>query len=198
SPKKMSVSGALFDLVKLDDVSKNQLAKLSNTELYDLLEAYTKEYDSEFYEIISAQKEKVLEILNIGRVGPKPRKDIAKLSEIKDYISYFFPELYQPDYTFPENISEEDRKALISEYKDIYDETDTQDEWFQKIKDLSEKHGFTSNMKEYKKNPDAFKGNVAQVSTVLRVQICGRQNTPDTYEVFRVMGSDLVKERLSL
>ncbi len=198
SPKKMSVSGALFDLVKLDDVSKNEIAKLSNTELYELLEEYTKEYDKEFYAIITAQKEKVLDILNIGRVGPKPRKDIAKLSEIKDYISYFFPELYQPDYQFPENISEEDRNLLITEYKDIYDENDTQDEWFQKIKDLSERHGFTSNMKEYKKNPEAFKGNVAQVSTVLRVQICGRQNTPDTYEVFRVMGNELVKARLSL
>ena len=194
----LCISGALFDLVKLDDVSKNELAKLTNTELYALLEEYTKEYDKEFYDIITAQKNKVLEILNIGRTGPKPRKDIAKLSEIKDYISYFFPELYQPEYQFPENISEEDRNILISEYKEIYDENDTQDEWFQKIKDLSEKHGFTSNMKEYKKNPDAYKGNVAQVSTVLRVQICGRQNTPDTYEVFKVMGNDLVKSRLSL
>ncbi len=198
SPKKMSVSGALFDLVKLDDVSKNEIAKLSNTQLYELLEEYTKEYDNEFYQIITAQKDKVLAILNIGRTAPKPRKDIAKLSEIKDYISYFFPELYQPDYTFPENILEEDRKTLITEYKEIYDENDTQDEWFQKIKDLSEKHGFTSNMKEYKKNPEAYKGNVAQVSTVLRVQICGRQNTPDTYEVFKVMGNELVKARLSL
>lgn len=198
SPKKMSVSGALFDLVKLDDVSKNELAKLKNVELYELLEAYTKEYDKEFYDIITAEKEKVLQILNIGRVGPKPRKDIAKLSEIKDYISYFFPALYQPEYVFPENISEEDRKALILEYREIYDENDTQDEWFQKIKDLSERHGFTANMKEYKKNPDAYKGNVAQVSTVLRVQICGRQNTPDTYEVFKVMGNELVKARLSM
>ena len=84
------------------------------------------------------------------------------------------------------------------EYQQIYDENDTQDEWFQKIKDLSERHGFTSDMKAYKKDPAAFKGNVAQVSTVLRVQICGRQNTPDTYEVFRVMGNELVKSRLSL
>ncbi len=198
SPKKMSVSGALFDLVKLDDVSKNELAKLTNTQLYELLETYTKEYDKEFHEIITAQKEKVLRILNIGRTGAKPRKDIAKLSEIKDYISYFFPQLYQPDYTFPENISQKDREALILEYQQIYDENDTQDEWFQKIKDLSERHGFTSDMKAYKKDPAAFKGNVAQVSTVLRVQICGRQNTPDTYEVFKVMGNELVKARLSL
>ena len=196
SPKKMSVSGALFDLIKLDDVSKNEIAKFTNIELYNLLLDYTNEYDKDFHSLITKYEEKTKEILNIGRTSPKPRKDIAKLSQVKDYISYYFDELYAPDYSYPENICEDDRKTILNEYIGIYSEEDSPDEWFNKIKDLAEKHGYTGNMKEYKKNPEAFKGNIAQVSTVIRVAVTGRQNTPDMYDVFKVMGSDMVKTRL--
>lgn len=196
SPKKMSVSGALFDLVKLDDISKNMISKMSAEEVYNLTYDYAKAYDSELFEIMGNNKQTVIDILSIGRGGNKPRKDIAKLSQVKDYISYFFDEIYTPDYTFPTEVTEEDRKAILAEYKNVYDEKDDSQEWFGKIKEISEKYGYTTNMKEYKKNPESFKGNVAHVSTVIRVAICGRMNTPDMCDVLKVMGKEKVIERL--
>ncbi len=196
SPKKMSVSGALFDLVKLDDISKNMVSKMTAEEVFNLTYDYAKAYDNELFEIMENNKQKVIDILNIGRGGNKPRKDIAKLSQVKDYISYFFDEIYSPDYTFPTEVTEEDRKSILSDYKNTYDENDDSNQWFSKIKEISEKYGYTTNMKEYKKNPDGFKGNIAHVSTVIRVAICGRMNTPDMYDVLKVMGKDKVTERL--
>ena len=196
SPKKMSVSGALFDLVKLDDVSKNQIAKLSNTELYNEICKYAENYDKQFFELIRKYEDKTKAILNIGRTGAKPRKDIAKLSQMKNYISYYFDEIYEPEYNFPENVSVDDRIAILNDYKEIYSDNDTSDEWFTKIKNLGEKYGYTGNMKEYKQNPESFKGNVSHVSTVIRVGVTGRENTPDMYDVFKVMGSEFVKKRL--
>lgn len=196
SPKKMSVSGALFDLVKLDDVSKNYISRLTSQEVFSLVSEWAEKYDSDFYKLICENKEKVVAILNIGRGGNKPRKDIAKLTQVKDYISYFFDELYAPEYDFPECVSEEDRKSILTDYYNIYDEKDDNGEWFNKIKQISEKYGYTTNMKEYKKNPDGFNGNVAHVSSVIRVAICGRVNTPDMCDVLKVMGKEKVKERL--
>lgn len=196
SPKKMSVSGALFDLVKLDDISKNMISKMSAEEVFNLTYNYAKAYDSELFEIMGNNKQTVIDILSIGRGGSKPRKDIAKLSQVKDYISYFFDEIYTPDYTFPTEVTEEDRKAILAEYKNVYDEKDDSQEWFGKIKEISEKYGYTTNMKEYKKNPENYKGNVAHVSTVIRVAICGRMNTPDMCDVLKVMGKEKVIERL--
>ena len=196
SPKKMSVSGALFDLVKLDDVSKNYISKLTAEEVFALVSEWAEKYDAEFNSLLNANKEKVIAILNIGRGGNKPRKDIAKLTQIKDYISYFFDELYKPEYDFPECVAEEDKKNILTDYYNAYDENDDNSQWFGKIKEISEKYGYTTNMKEYKKNPDEFKGNISHVSTVIRVAICGRVNTPDMYDVLKVMGKDKVKERL--
>ena len=196
SPKKMSVSGALFDLVKLDDVSKNYISLMKAEEVYKLVLEYAKNYDAEFYKLLLENKEKTIAILNIGRNSAKPRKDIARLSQIKDYISYFFDEIYEPDYTFPKEVLEDDRKNILADYLKTYDENDDSGEWFNKIKQISEKYGYTTNMKEYKKNPQDFKGNIAHVSTVIRVAVCGRMNTPDMYGVFKVLGKDKVKERI--
>ncbi len=196
SPKKMSVSGALFDLVKLDDVSKNYISLMKAEDVYELVLEYAKNYDADFYKLLLENKEKTIAILNIGRGGAKPRKDIARLSQIKDYISYFFDEIYEPDYTFPKEVLEDDRKNILADYLSTYDENDDSGEWFNKIKQISEKYGYTTNMKEYKKNPQDFKGNIAHVSTVIRVAVCGRMNTPDMYDVFKVLGKDKVKERI--
>ncbi len=196
SPKKMSVSGALFDLVKLDDVSKNYISLMKAEEVFELVLDYAKSYDEDFYKLLCENKDKVINILNIGRGGAKPRKDIARLSQIKDYISYFFDEIYVPDYTFPQEVSEEDRKLILSDYISSYNENDDSGVWFDKIKQISEKYGYTTNMKEYRKNPQDFKGNIAHVSSVIRVAVCGRMNTPDMYDVLKVIGLEKVKERI--
>lgn len=191
--KKMSLSGALFDMVKLNDVSKNVISLMTAQKVYSLLSAWAKEYDPELYSLLSHNPEKAQAILNIDRDNPKPRKDIACWSEIRDYVSYFYGELYSPDYSLPENINRADACEILSKYKNIYKAEDTKEEWFAKIKELCSDCGFTPNVKEYKQNPGSFKGHVGDVSTVIRVAVTSRTNTPDLYYIMRILGDEALK-----
>ena len=195
--KKMSVSGALFDMVKFNDVSKNVISIMSADKVYQYTAEWAKEYDKEFYEIISKNPEYSTAILNVDRDTPKPRKDIACWSEVKDYISYYFDETYENAFDMPENITADMAKEILTAYIAVYNENDTKDEWFQRMKGLCEPLGYTPNVKEFKKNPEAFKGHVGDVSTVIRVAVTGRRNTPDLYSIMSLLGREKVMERLN-
>ncbi|MBP3329043.1 MAG: glutamate--tRNA ligase [Clostridia bacterium] len=194
--KKMSPSGCLFDLVKLTDVSKNVISVKKAKDIYNELLVWSKEYDADLYSALTADKDFAVNMLNIDREVPKPRKDIAKWSEVKDYYSYFFEDFYTTEYSFPENISKEDVAAILEAYKAVVDAADDKDTWFSKIKDLCEPLGFTPNVKEYKKNPDAYKGHVGDVSTIVRIALTSRRNTPDLHAIIALLGNDKVKARL--
>jgi glutamyl-tRNA synthetase len=195
--KKMSSSGCLFDLVKLTDVSKNVISLMNADTVYERVSEWAKAYDEEFYKALSADKQKSTAILNIDRENPKPRKDIAKWSEVKDYISYFFPQYYKKDYTLPENIAKEDAAKIVEEYANIFSLADDKEMWFNRIKEMCAPLGFTPNVKEYKKNPDGFKGHVGDVSTVIRIALTSRKNTPDLYSIMALLGEDEIKARLN-
>lgn len=195
--KKMSASGALFDLNKLNDVSKNVISLMTADEVYEKALVWAKAFDEELYNLLSADEAFAKGILSIDRGTAKPRKDIAKWDEIKDYISYFYNEIYTPDYTLPENVSKEDAAAVLEAYLNVFDAEDDKDTWFNKIKELCEPLGFTPNVKEYKKNPEAFKGHVGDVSTVIRIAITSRRNTPDLHSIIALLGNDEIKARLT-
>lgn len=194
--KKMSASGCLFDLVKLNDVSKNVISVMTAGEVYDNITAWAEKYDEELYALFTKNPDYAKAILNIDRENPKPRKDIARWSEVKDYISYFYNELYEPEFILPENISSSDAAKILDRYKSVYNENDTKDEWFAKIKDMCEPLGFTPNVKEYKKNPDAYKGHVGDISSVIRIAVTSRANTPDLYMIMKLLGKDEVIARI--
>lgn len=194
--KKMSVSGALFDMVKLNDISKNVISLMPAKKVYDYTAEWAKQYDSDFYAVLTRDENFSVNILNIDREGPKPRKDIACWSEVKDYVSYFFPEYFSGEFELPENIQKEDAKAILDSYSKVFSSSDDKDTWFAKIKDLCEPLGFTPNVKEYKKNPEAFKGHVGDVSTVIRLAVTGRKNTPDLHSIMALAGDGTVKARL--
>lgn len=196
--KKMSVSGALFDMVKLKDVSKNVISLMSADTVYDYTAQWAKEYDRELYALLTKDEGYSKAILSIDRDTPKPRKDIACWSEVKDYVSYFFDEIFENTLEMPENITASMAKEILTAYTAVYNENDTKDEWFQRMKDLCEPLGYTPNVKEYKKNPEAFKGHVGDVSTVIRVAVTGRRNTPDLYSIMSLLGKEKVMERLNL
>ncbi len=195
--KKMSSSGCLFDLVKLNDVSKNVISVMSTTEVYENVANWAKVYDPEFYDIFTADPAFSTAVMNIDRENPKPRKDIARWSEVKDYVAYFFKPLYKTDYTLPENITADDAKAIAEKYLAEFDLADDKDQWFARIKDMCEPLGFTPNVKEYKKKPEAFKGHVGDVSTVIRIALTSRRNTPDLYSIMQLLGTDEIKARLA-
>ncbi|MBR5771767.1 MAG: glutamate--tRNA ligase [Clostridia bacterium] len=195
--KKMSSSGCLFDLVKLTDVSKNVISLMKADKVYACVAQWAQSYDKDFYAVLSADPARSAAILNIDRENSKPRKDIAKWSEVKDYISYFFPEYYESDFTLPENISPADAAAIAEEYAGVFDLNDDKDTWFSRIKDLCAPLGFTPNVKEYKADPSAFKGHVGDVSTVIRIALTSRKNTPDLYSIMSILGTDEIKARLA-
>ncbi len=194
--KKMSVSGALFDEVKLLDVSKNRICLLSSQQVYDYVTEWAKEFDPEFYEILVKNPEYTKAVFAIDRDVPKPRKDIAKWNEVKDYFSYMFDDLYVPCFELPENIAKEDAVAFLESYKAVYDATDDKQEWFNKIKAIAPTLGFAAETKEYKANPDAYKGSAGDLSTVLRLAITGRRNTPDLCSIMQVLGHEEVINRI--
>ncbi len=195
--KKMSSSGCLFDLVKLTDVSKNVISVMDAETVYNYIAEWAQKYDEDFFKVFTAQPQRSKDMVNIDRESPKPRKDIAKWSEVKEYFQYMFDEYYTPAFELPENIQKEDAKAILEKYIEIYDDADDKDMWFGKIKDLCEPLGFTPNVKEYKKNPDAFKGHVGDVSTVIRLAVTGRKNTPDLCSIMKLLGKDNVKSRIN-
>ena len=199
-PKKVGTSGALYDLEKLDNISKNIISKMSATDLFERLLKYTEEYDVDFNKLLSENRDYTISILNIEREIEKPRKDYASLSDIKPNIYYMFPELFKAENYEWGRVTEIDEiKIIVNTYIDkYYDATDDKDTWFNKIKELTEELGYASNMKDYKKNPEMYKGNVADISTVIRVCLTTKSRTPDLYDIMRILGIDEIKRRINL
>lgn len=194
--KKMSVSGALFDSDKLNDVSKTVISKLDGNTVYYKLTDWAKEFDPEFYEILTEKPDYSKAMLSIDRDVPKPRKDIAKWNDSKDYFSYFFEKLYTPDFTLPENISPEDAAEFLKKYKSVYNTADDRQQWFDKIKQIAPEIGFAAETKQYKADPQSFKGHAGDLSTVLRIAVTGRRNTPDLCSIMQVLGYDTCISRI--
>ena len=197
--EKMSVSGAMFDIVKLADISKDLIAYMSGEEIYSAAMEWAKEYDSELAALLGRDEQYAKRILNVDRGGEKPRKDFAKWLDIKPSIFYFFDELFAKDveggYNFPEAMSQEEINRIISEYAKVYTHTDTKDMWFDRVKEFCEAMGYSKDVKTFKKNPGSYKGHVGDVTGAIRVAVANRKNTPDLYEVMQVMGEKKVIER---
>jgi glutamyl-tRNA synthetase len=195
--KKMSVSGALFDLQKLNDVSKNVISRMTADDVLKSVLDWSEKYDKELFDLINKDKIFARNILNIDRENKKPRKDIAKWNEVKDYAEYFYDELWQRERELPENISAEDAKSILESYLKVYNKDDDKDTWFSRMKEICEPLGFASEVKAYKASPDDYKGHVGDVSTVIRIAVTGRRNTPDLYEIMKLLkdkATDRIKE----
>ncbi|MBQ6830223.1 MAG: glutamate--tRNA ligase [Clostridia bacterium] len=193
--KKMSVSGALFDLNKLNDVSKNVIAVMDAASVTEQVLAWAEQHDTELYAKLTADKAVAEGIFAIDRGGNKPRKDLAKWSDVPAYVEYFF---HAPsEYPWPENLAQDDIAAILKAYADVYDPAEDKQAWFDTIKGICPTLGFCPEVKEYKKNPDAYKGHAGDVSTVIRVAITGRRNTPDLCSIMQLLGKETVLKRLS-
>ena len=196
---KMSVSGALFDMVKLLDVGKIVISKFTAEEVYEKSLNWAKNYDKELEEMLK-DKEYSLKVLGIERGNQKPRKDIAKWSDVKENIEYMYDNKFfstKHEYPFQViNDKEEIRKILDLYLEKYYDEKDDKQTWFNKIKELAGELGYAKEVKEYKANPELYKAHVGDVSTVLRVALTTRTNTPDMYEIMQVLGKASVEKRI--
>lgn len=194
--KKMSVSGALFDLNKLNDVSKTTIARMDAEVVADKVIAWAEEYAPDFAALLKRDRAYTVAMFSIDRYNAKPRKDIAMWSEVPEYVSYFFPELYNNALELPEHISPADAAAVLSAYKGVYDASQDKDAWFATVKGICEDLGFCPDVKQYKADPTAWKGHVGDVSSIIRIAITGRRNTPDLCSIMQTLGLDTVNSRL--
>jgi len=196
--KKMSVSGSLFDLEKLLNISRSYISRMKATQVFEETLKWAREFDVEFANVLEKYRDYTTAILNIEREQKKPRKDYESFSSIKKYIWYMFDEYYVGDlnYDFQKITDKEEIKNILSTYiTKYYNDNDDKETWFNKIKELSTELGYCADMKEYKANPDAYKGNVADISTVIRVATTTSSQTPDLYEILRLLGKDRIQTR---
>lgn len=201
SISKMGKSGALFDLVKFNDISKTVISKLSAETVYNEAVEWAKNYDKELYELLTKDSDYSKKMLNIEREIKKPRKDIGKWSDIKTYYFYFFDELFNVDkdcYEMDEKWDKDLILDIMRRYIETYNENDEKDVWFNKIKSLAGDIGFATDMKEYKSNPENYKGSYGDVSSIIRVVLTSKKNTPDLYEICKLLGKERMEKRLEI
>ena len=198
--KKMSESGSLFDVEKLFNISKNYISQMTSEELYDNALLWAKEFDLELFDLMTKYPDYTKAIFSIERYQEKPRKDYSSYSDIRNGIWYMYDELFKDfEYEFQKVTDREEIKNILNTYFDkYYDINDDKDTWFNRMKEMCDELGYASNMKEYKKNPEAFKGNVSDVATVSRVSMTSRSMTPDLYEILKLLGTERIKERVNL
>ncbi len=195
---KMSVSGALFDMVKLLDIGKTVISRYTAEKVYDEAKKWAERHDEELNKMLE-DKDYALKVFGIERGNKKPRKDIAKWSDVKENIEYMYDDVFyskKRDYPYQVINDKEKIKKILDLYiEKYYDDNDDKDTWFEKIKELAGEMGYAKEVKEFKANPDKYEAHVGDVSTVLRVALTSRTNTPDMYEIMKILGKDRIKER---
>ncbi len=198
--EKMSKSGALFDIAKLNDISKDVVSRMSAEDVYAQTLAWAAQYDPSFAELLTKHKQYVIDVLSIERTGDKPRKDIAVWSEVKDQIGYFFDDIYaaipKNILPLPETVSSALAAEILTAYAKVVDINMARDEWFEAFRVFAEGQGFARDAKSFKANPAHFKGQVGDVAMVIRVALTGKSRTPDLYEIMKVLSLEKAKGRM--
>lgn len=195
---KMAIGGTLFDLDKLNNISKTYFSRKSGEEVFEETLKYAEKFDKDYYDLLISNKDYMIKFLNIEKDGPRPRKDIAKYSDVKEEFSYAIDSIFER-----ENYAKYDGDKvydvnLITEYVNLVNLDCTNEEWFNGVKEFAINHGYAASPKEYKQNPDSYKGHVGDLCEALRVMITGRTKSPDLFSIMKILGKDRIKERIEL
>jgi glutamyl-tRNA synthetase len=197
--EKMPIGGSLFDLDKLLSISRIYFSRQKGEDIYEQLLKHLEVNDKDFYDIVSKYKDLTINSLNIEKYTARPRKDIASYSDYKKYFWYMYDELFNKDSYKDVEYKNFYNKELLDDYiNNYYDDNDDKDTWFNKIKDLADKHGFAKEVKAYKAEPDKYKGHVGDVCELIRVAVTSQKQTPDLYEILKIFGKDKIKSRIEL
>lgn len=191
--KKMPTGGTLFDTEKLNNICRTYFSRLTAEKIYEDSLVYYKKYDLGFYQLMISNREKLIQFLDIERNGKRPRKDIATYKDIKLESSYMFTELFE-HHEFDQNVDLE----ILKKYLEIYSDSDTQDEWYQKIQELASNNNYATSVKEYKNNPEDYKGHIGTICEDLRYVVTGRRQTPNLYDILRILGKEEIGKRIEL
>ena len=198
SLNKLSPSGALFDFVKLNNISKEIVAQMTTDEIFKNTYDWAKNHDEKLYSLMNSTPDYVKSILSIERTGAKnARKDIAKYSDVLGEIIYFFDE----DFKLSEEAKSElksipQSKEIVNAYIPMFDENDSKEEWFAKMQNLASQFNYAQNAKMFKENPEQYNGDISQVVKIFRILLTGKTQTPDLSEIQHTMGKERVLNRL--
>lgn len=196
SLEKMSISGALVDLDKLRNISKDVIGRMTAENVYKNWLGWCDEYNTKFAELIRKYPERTIAALNVGKGGNKPRKDLETWKQACNFMSLYYDETFEISDEMPEECDEETRKFFFARYLESYDHADDSSVWFDKVKTITGELGFAVKPKDYKKNPEQFKGSIVHVTNMLRIALTGHANAPDIHEVSHVLGEEIVRNRL--
>lgn len=196
SLEKMSISGALVDLDKLRNISKDVIGRMTAESVYENWLSWCEEYNTEFADLIRKYPERTIAALNVGKGGNKPRKDLETWKQACVFMSFYYDETFTVADDMPEECDEETRKLFFAKYLESYNHADDSSEWFAKVKSITDELGFAVKPKDYKKNPEQFKGSIVHITNMLRIALTGRANAPDIHEVSHALGEEIVRNRL--
>lgn len=196
SLEKMSISGALVDLDKLRNISKDVIGRMTADDVYKNWLGWCDEYNKDFAELIRKYPERTVAALNVGKGGNKPRKDLETWKQACSFMSFYYDETFAVSDDMPAECDEETRKLFFAKYLESYNHGDDSSEWFAKVKTITEELGFAVKPKDYKKNPEQYKGSIVHITNMLRIALTGHANAPDIHEVSHVLGEDIVRNRL--
>ncbi len=194
--EKMSISGALVDLDKLRDISKNVICHMTAEQVYSKWLEWCEKYNQEFAELIKKYPERTLSALNVGKGGNKPRKDLETWKQACDFMSFWYDETFKFEDEMSVECDDDTRKTFFARYLETYNNADESSEWFAKVKEITQELGFAVKPKDFKKNPDQYKGSIINITNMLRIALTGRANAPDIWEVSHVLGEEIVRKRL--
>lgn len=195
--EKMSNSGALFDSMKLEDISREIIFRMTPDEIFDEMSDWLKEYDPEYYKYFTEDRNLTCKAINVGRDAARPRKDLVNWKQAKSFLSLYFDETLTMDAEYPSNVDSDDRSEIKRRYLESYDHNDDNSQWFEKIRGITADLGYAVKPKDYKKNPDMYKGSITDVSNVIRVALTGRTNSPDLWEICHIIGEDAMRRRIN-
>ncbi len=194
---KMNISGALVDLDKLRNISKDVIGAMPAQKIFDNWLKWCEEYNTEYAELIKKYPQRTLDALNVGRNAKKPRKDLETWKQACDFMSFYYDETFEIADEMPQECDEETIKAFFTKYLESYNHDDDSNAWFEKVRAITEELGFALRPKDYKNNPEQYKGSIVHTTNMLRIALTGRANAPDIWEVSHVLGEDIVKNRIS-
>ena len=193
---KCPIGGSLFDIQKLISISKVYFSALKATKVYEGALEYTREYDQEFNELLTKYKEYSINVLNIEKEVARPRKDISAYSDVRNYTWYMFDELYFKEAKF--ELDKEYNLDLLKDYfENYFDESDSKDDWFNKIKELAPKYNYAAETKAYKQEPEKYVGHIGDVCEAIRVAVTSLKATPDLYEILKYLGKERAVKRIN-
>lgn len=195
SLKKIGVSSPLFDFMKLNDISKTIISKMTAEEVYDETVKWANEWDKEKLDILSSNRQRLLQVFSIDRGGDRPRKDITYFSEVLDLYKYVLPN-FEPVFNIGEVENKDELIAFLKDYEAQYIEQDNNQDWFNNLKEVGNKHNFVDN-KLFKQNPTMYAGNVATASKFVRIAITGSENSPELYSIMKILRAEECKSRIN-